>query len=342
MSIADFIQLVTDYTDLTLTRLNEMGLLEEDVSASDITKVITLLKTLKLAKQTSVGPKNGKIPYLSITAEGRSLLGVESAVGGIQSGLVHLLVSRSPDLLALLQALQDHGPLVQPILNLTMNAPRKGSTAYKQAVLAGVAAFRTRFSLLEFPAANVSTGTRNRAVRQPSPKQLLDTVATEALQLHPVHAVKQIDKLVLFGGALGLLWTDTEQLNAVIGIQYVGSAAVADGGAFTPYTPTWEEISSHFVQALLEAQRLREDSTRFTTIDTLRGALGRSLHVSSRVADALICVAREAGERRDAPITVHFEEDEELMYVRGRNPILWRGHAFDFVEVESHAYASNR
>jgi hypothetical protein len=135
--------------------------------------------------------------------------------------------------------------------------------------------------------------------------------------------------------ALGLVWEDLQQANAVVAARSIGSAAVESDGGFAPNVPDWDQAGSRFIDGLIRAHALRADSSGFAPVEALRGTLGSSLQIAPSVTDAFLRKAREEGDRGKAPVQLYFVENEDRMYARDRHPLLWQGHAFDFVEVKS-------
>ena len=110
----------------------------------------------------------------------------------------------------LLSALDSRGPFVRPVLSLTEGAARRGQ-AYTRAIEAGLIAFWTRYRRTD---RTQQTALQSRSTaRPPTAKQLLDDAKTRTSEAHPAGSVKQLDVILPLGLALGLLWTDTEQLN---------------------------------------------------------------------------------------------------------------------------------
>lgn len=316
----------------TFRALNEKGLLEEEVSKKNITGALSLLKSLKLTKQAKVGPKNAQVAKIAATPAGQKTLHAAEAVGGIRVALVSELVKQSTALSTLLHALEQHGPLVLPMLSPIPGAPRKGP-AYKTAIQQGIAKFG------ELPAfrddKHMPTPKGNA-----TPAQMLKESLTLALQKQPAGQIAGVEKIIPVAQELGLLWIDTQQINEVIAAHFVGIAAVAVDGIYIPNTPKWEEIRPRFMEELLHAHYQLADGSGFMTIEALRGALGRALHLSRPVVDAFLRQARDETDRQHASVRLHFEEDEESMYVKGRHPLFWNDYAFDFVAVTPEAEKS--
>lgn len=347
MKLDELVALATAYAEERLTELTSMGLHEEDVSADAVNKAIALLKNLGLLQQRRVTPKpprqpRGKKaaqpapavqmavepPYyaISATADGRAVLSELPAIGGIRVELVRRIVAKSPELTTLLTALDEHGPLIRPVRSLTPLAPTRGAP-YARSVEEGIEEFWSRILRRDPPAPN------GAAARRPAPAKLIETAAKAALSLHPAGVVAQTDKLLPLASALGLVWMDIRQVNEVIGAQYVGSATSRGESGFASRAPSWEGIRDRFVEELVRAHRARNDGTGFATVASLRGAIGRALHIAQPVVDDLMRSARDAGDQGKLPVLVHFEPDEELLYATERQPLFWRQHAYDFVEV---------
>ena len=333
----DLVTLATERATERLTELNAMGMLEEDASSPAVKKIFTLLKSLGFTKEVTTGPRGMRVKRLTVTPDGRAALAEPVATGGARPLLVSRLLAKSSQLTTLLRALHDNGPLVTPERDLAIGAPTRGA-AYTRAMADGLASFRelTGQPASSAPTPPVAPKGRARATA-PTPAQMLTAAKAAALARHPIGNLTQtqLDKAVPTALGLGLLWTDSQRVNEVIAARYVGAAVIPAGASYAPNTPTWAADGPSFVEALLKVQAERADSTGFATITALRGGLGQALHIAPTVADALICEAREAGERHEASVDIHFEPDEELLYVKGRRPLLWLGYAFDFVEVRS-------
>ena len=267
-------------------------------------------------------------PYyqMAVTPLGRSLLTQPVAPGGLRPELVRRIVEQSLDLATLLHALDRTGPLLRPVRSLLPGAPTRGA-AYNRAIEVGIE---------EFWANNV--GRHHPPFTAPNGKpipvgKLVDASATTLLQQHPVGALRQLDKVLAIAGLLGLIWISTQPVNEVIGAIIVGSAAYADNGSFEPNIPSWDAIKSRFLETLFAAHQSCANGSGYAPIGSLRGALGLTLHISAPVADELIRQARETGDRGEQPILLHFEPDEEVSYASERRPLIWKQHAFDYVEV---------
>jgi hypothetical protein len=163
----------------------------------------------------------------------------------------------------------------------------------------------------------------------------------DALMRHAAGKLKSLDTLVSLASAFGLAWEDVEQVNSVVAVRSIGSAAVSFDGTYSPNTLDWNQAGSRFIQALVRAHASRADGSGFATVEALRGALGQSLHIAPSIADALLRKAREEGDRGTVPVQLYFVENEDLMYAKNRRPLLWHDHAFDFIEVRPLAGSSS-
>ena len=328
------ITLATERANERLIELNAMGMLEEDASPNAVKKILTLFKSLGFMKETTAGPKGMKVKRLTVTPDGRAVFTEPTATGGIRPLLVSRLLAKSLQLATLVRVLHDDGPLVTPERDLAIGAPTRGA-AYTRAIADGLARFRELTGQPASAAPAFSTKRGSAKATTPTPAQMLTAARAAALAHHPIGSLTQaqLDKAFPTGLGLGLLWTDSQRVNEVIAARYIGAAVVPAGTGYAPNAPTWATDGPAFTEALLKVQAERADSSGFATITTLRGALGQALHIPPAVADTLICEAREAGERHEAPVDIHFEPDEELLYLKGRRPLLWLGYAFDFVEA---------
>ena len=354
MKLEELTAHVVRYVRDRLTELNSMGLADEDVSDDAITKALTLLQSLDLITKQKITPKPPKPPRLkkgeapppvravipleppyyqmAVTTVGRSLLTQPVATGGLRPALVRRIVERCPDLMTLLEAITKGGTVVRPVRSLQPGAPTRGA-AYNHALEEGIGEFWTKNVGHDLPQ---FTGPNGKPV---AAGKLPDAAAAVVLQRHPAGALKQLDKMLASAGLLGLIWTYTQQVNEVIGAMTVGSAALWDTGSFLPNTPSWDANSSRFLEALVAAHQTCANGSGYAPITALRGALGRALHISAPVADDLIRTAREAGDRGAQAVVLHFEPDEEASYARDRQPLIWKQHAFDNIEVSPRAGA---
>jgi hypothetical protein len=343
----DLIAAVARRADETLTELNAIGLHEESVSMDKVKSAVALMKTLGLLRQRRVTPKplkqtkNGKLveaepavaldaPYteVALTSDGLDVFAHFSAAGGLRPTLMRQIVAKSPELTTLLQALRDQGPIVRPIRSLTVDATTRGA-AYTHAVEEGLEAFWTRFGSAKSPshAEETSVARTNR----PTAAKLIENASTTALKRHPAGTLKQLDKLLALASELGLVWSDTIQINDVIAARLSGSAASVVDGEFAPNAPTWNDIRPRFLEALARAHGARADGTGFVSVEALRGALGHDLRLSAPVIDAFLCQARADGDQGRSTITLHFEPNEDVIYSRERRPLIWNGRAYDQV-----------
>ena len=304
-----------------------MGMSDERISSSQVTKAIALFKALNFAKSSVTGGKNARVQRLTVTPEGRSALSDSPATGGIRVALASRLVAYSPHLTALLSDLEQRGPVMLPILRRRPGAPTRGA-AYTRSVLEGLQQVQEVLGRH-----GTQSAARAEGQRAPSVAKLLADARIAALVQRPGANVKNLDTVVELACALGLAWTDSRPVNDNVAIRTIGSAATRVDEAFTPRTPTWQASRHVFVPALIRAHQTADNGSGFTTIEALRGSLGQALNLAPPVVDALICEAREAGERREVELDMQFEENEDLVYRAGREPLYWRQHAFDFVDV---------
>ena len=312
-----------------LDKLTSMGLRSESASSTKTKGIVTLLKSLKLIKQTTTGPKGAKIAMLQMTPSGRVVLPESPGTGGIRVGLVRQLVAQSSTLSALLGALDEQGPLRRPVLSRQPGSPSRGAP-YVQAIEDGVAQFWSTLLSGTHQTRPLSSGASKR---KPTPAQILAAAQASAFTHHLAGSLPRLDQLVPLAQALGLLWAASDQINSVLATSAIGSAAVKTAEGYAPNTPTWEEIGTIFLNQLVQAHRAHADSTGFASIDAIRGALGKLLHLSPTVVDALLCQARAFGDHGNGPVVLHFEEDEERISDRTRVPLQWQGRLYDFIEV---------
>jgi hypothetical protein len=163
--------------------------------------------------------------------------------------------------------------------------------------------------------------------------QQLKAASAAATGQHPASRIPAFDKAVALAADLGLLWRDVEPINQALGVESIGSAAHPHAGTLIPNVLTWQESAPRFQETLWRVYRHRVDSSGFVTIASVRGGVGRELRLSAPVVDSFLCLTREAGERGDAPVTIEFEPNDDLLYAADRRPLIWRDSAFDFVEV---------
>src|SRR5713101_8931205 len=74
LTATDLAEVASTHAERSLSELNAMGLHEEHVSATQIGRAINLLKSLKLAKPVTVGPKEARVAKLAPTPLGQRLL----------------------------------------------------------------------------------------------------------------------------------------------------------------------------------------------------------------------------------------------------------------------------
>jgi hypothetical protein len=301
--------------------LNSIGLLEEDVASDRVDKAIAALKKLKLATEKKTGPKEAKIPYLHITSNGKPILSANPQSGGIRPQIVQKVLEQDEQLHALLATLFTNGPFSIPIKYLQPDAPTKKKDVDAD-ILKGLENFCGQY------------GNGSYAISGKNAAEKIKTTLAYALTLHPIGSVKGWEKLIDQASALGLIWIRSHPLSRTISVKTFGVAAVqTEQGSYVPFVPDWTEFSSIFVEALIKAHKEVSDSTGFAAIEDIRGAIGENIHLSASIVDDFLCKTRELADTRGIPIRLHFEEDEELFYQKGRNPLIWRKHAFDYVEV---------
>ena len=146
------------------------------------------MKSLKLTKQITAGPKNAKVAKLTATPAGQKALHESEAVGGIRLAVVRELVKQSNDLTDLLRELDQHGPLVLPILVPLPGAPRKGAP-YKAVIPHGIAQF---WELPAFRAGSHVLTTKSTA----TPAQMLKDATALALKMNPVAHINNSEKII--------------------------------------------------------------------------------------------------------------------------------------------------
>lgn len=305
-----------------------MGMREQTVSESSVTKAINLLTALKLAKKTTRGTGETRVITLTPTRDGRDALVEEPVSGAVYLRFAERLSKASGDIANLLDLLASNGPFVQPILHPIAEAPRRGA-AYQSALKEGLHEFQRQM-----------TGTRltpsvsyEPASLKATPAQRLKAAQTWAAQAHPAGTLKQIDKAVAVGVAFGLLWVDVVQINEVIGSQSIGLAATSTAAGYRPNILSWPDDSGAFIPALISAISSRANGSGFATIQDVRGAIGRALQLSPIAVDIVLRQARDAGDRHEIPIELHFEPDEDQLYAQQRDPLIWREEAFEFITV---------
>jgi hypothetical protein len=323
---SDFESLTTEHAESYFEARTAMGCHEETVSPTKISRALTLLKSLQLVKQMAIGPRDARETWIEATPNGEAVLQEQPTAGGLRPLLAEAIVAQSPDLRLVLRAVQEGGPFTQPVLQFQPGAPRRGAT-YSQAVADGIATYQARYD-----------GSRSGhgglpETRRPSAAQLLKSAQTAAGQHHPAGKARSLEALVSLATGLGLLWTDNNQVNSVISARQIGLAARERQQSYSPTVPNWKVNREKYVEALTVAHMERSDSTGFAPIGALRGAMGRTLALSPAAVDYVLVSARDAGDRGEIPISLHFEPNEDLLYSPQRDPLIWRDHAYDFVEA---------
>jgi hypothetical protein len=308
---------------------NIMGMHKQTVSAPAVTKAIGVFTALKLAKKTTKGSGEARATMLTTTAEGREILTDEPIGGALYPRFAECLSSASADISSLLDLLAVHGPLTQPILHLLPEAPRRGA-AYQAAIKEGLLDFRRQATTTIITTPHI---TYEPANPRATPPQRIKAAQAWAAQTHPAGALKQLDKAVAISLAFGLLWVDVAQVNEVIGAKSVGLAAKKTARGYRPNIVSWPGDSGKLIPALISAVSTRANGSGFATIQEVRGALGRKLHLSPAAVDALLREVRDAGDRHEIPIELHFEPDEDQLAAIQRDPLIWREEAFEFITV---------
>jgi|GEM_PF-6800316 len=325
---SDFEALVAELAESYFESRTAMGCHEETVSLTKISRALALLKALQLVKQTTTGPRDARETWIEGAPSGEAVLQEQPAAAGLRPLLAEAIVAQSPDLRMLLRALQEDGPYTQPVLQFQPGAPRRGAS-YSQAMAEGIAAYQARYD-----------GSRNGHAASPETKRLtaaqqLKSAQTAAGQHHPAGKTRSLEALVSLAAGLGFLWIDNNSVNSVISARQIGLASTRRQESYRPAVPEWKVNRGGYVHALTTAHAEHLDATGFTPIGALRGALGRTLALSPAAVDYVLVSAREAGDRGEIPISLHFEPNEDLLYSSERDPLIWRDHAYDFVEVRS-------
>jgi hypothetical protein len=324
--------LIGDYArDFFVTRTS-VGCHEETVAAKKIAQALNLLRTLQSLKQTTSGPKGARAVWLTATPTGDAVLNEQPVAGGLRPHLAQVIVASSPGLQSFLHLLQVHGPFTQPVLHLEPGAPRRGA-AYVQAVADGIAAYQAQAQ--DMDAEHAPTPQRGSAAKKPTAAQLIKSAQLRARQQHLAGGLQSLDTVVSTCLGLGLMWTDLGQINEVLAARQMGSASIAHRDSYAPHVPSWDSSRVRYIDALRTAHAARADATGYTPIGALRGALGRTLALSPAAVDYVLVSARDAGDRGEIPISLHFEPNEDLLYSLERDPLIWRDHAYDFVEVRT-------
>lgn len=323
--VADLQRLALAHADRVFTQLNVIGLAPQEAKPAAVKSAISLINALKLAKQTSSGTRSARIAKISATPLGREILPEGPQAGTIRVRFVGHLVTSSPSLSSLLASLEKRGPLSRPIAHPLPGTPTKGA-AFNRGILEGLTHYYEQEGRAAEPAGPSSA--------RRSPAQELKAVALQATQRHPAGATPSAEKVIALAAELGLLWRDIEPINQSLGVESIGSAATAHDGTLIPRVPLWQSAAAQFQETLWRVYRQRVDSSGLTTIASLRGGIGRALGVSAPVVDAFLCLTREAGERGESSLTLQFEPNDEVLYTRNRQPLIWQDTAFDFIEVQ--------
>src|SRR5262249_8324680 len=137
LQLSDLQHLAAEYAQQVYDKSTLMGLGERQVKHPAINSAMTLLKSLKLVKQTSSGPRNVTVVKVSVTSLGSEILREKPEVGSIRIGLVGLLVDQSSPLRALLHAINEHGPISRPTASPRPGTPRKGA-AFNRSLIEGL------------------------------------------------------------------------------------------------------------------------------------------------------------------------------------------------------------
>jgi hypothetical protein len=328
MTLVELQRLAAEQADHVFTEWSMMGMAEQHANEKSIKAAMSLLKSLKLLKQTNSGSRDARVTSIAPTPLGREILAEKPSVGNIYVGLVGLLVQQSPQLHTLLDLLEKHGPLSRPVASPVPGTPSKG-TSFNRAVLDGLAHYSSQMA----SHMSMSDALPGRATSRQTATQKLKQVATEATQRHPTSVLPSLEKLWLLAADLGVVWKDVKQINQSLGIESIGPATQSHNGTDLPNIPRWEDICKRFTDVLLRVYLERVDSSGFVTIQALRGGIGRELHLSWKVVDCFLGLARDQGDQGQGSLTLQFEPNDDLLYAAGRQPLIWQGTAFDFVEV---------
>ena len=305
-----------------------MGMREEIVSLPAVTKALGVLTAVKLAKKATRGSGEARVALLTPTAQGFEVLREEPVGGVLYPRFAECVSAASGTIRTLLDLLTEHGPLNLPVLQLTPEAPRRGAH-YQIAVKDGLDAFRSQTT----PVAPDLYVPYDLVRPNATPAQRLKAARSWALQAHPAGSLNQLDKAITISLNLGLVWTDLAQVNEVIAAKSIGLAATKGASGYRPHILSWPADSTAFVKALMDAVSERANGSGFATIQEVRGALGRQLQLSPVAVDVLLREARDAGDRHEIPIELHFEPDEDQLYAQQRDPLIWREEAFEFITV---------
>ena len=309
-----------------------MGMREQTVSAPAVKQAIGVFTALKLARKTTKGKGEAKVAMFATTADGFEILAEEPVGGALYPHFAECLSSASADIHNLLNLLSEYGPLTQPILHPIPEAPRRGA-AYQIAIKEGLSDYHRQATTI-ITSLHITYEPTNP---KPTPAQRIKAAQSWAMQAHPVGALKQLEKAVAIGLAFGLLWWILLQVNEVIGIKSIGLAATKTAKGYRPNILSWPSDSDKFIPALISAISTRANGSGFATIQEVRGAIGRKLDLSPVAVDVLLREAREAGDRHEIPLELHFEPDEDQIYAIQRDPLVWREGAFSSLQ-----YCGNR
>ena len=307
---------------------NVMGMREQAVSAAGVTKALGVITALKLAKKTTRGKGETRVTLLTPTTQGFEVLREEPIGGVLYPRFAECLSSANGTIQTLLDLLSEHGSLNLPALQMTPEAPRRGAL-YQIAVKEGLDEFRSQTT----PVAPDLYVPYDLVRPKATPAQRLKAAQSWALQAHPAGTLSQLDKAIAVCLAFGLVWVDVVQVNEVIAAKSVGLAASKTASGYRPNILSWPADSAAFVPALIGAVSKRANGSGFATIQEVRGALGRKLHLSPIAVDVLLREARDAGDRHEIPFELHFEPDEDQLYALKRDPLIWREEAFEFIAV---------
>lgn len=306
---------------------NVMGMCEQAVSAPTVTKAIGVLPALKLARKTTRGKGEARVTIITPTPDGHDVLAEEPVGGVLYPRFAECLSRANADISILLNLLAQHGPFTQPVLHALPEAPRRGA-AYQAAIKEGLDDYRRQAPIINTP--NIAY---EPASPKPTSAQRVKAAQSWAIKAHPVGALKQLDKVVAIGLAFGLLWVDITQINETVGAKAVGLAATKTVRGYRPNILSWPGDSGRFIPALISAVSTRDNGSGFATIQEVRGAIGHKLDLSPVAVDALLREARDAGDRHEIPVELHFEPDEDQLYAVQRDPLVWREGAFEFITV---------
>lgn len=328
ITVPEFERETTKLLRQRFTERNEMGMREQAIAPVAIAKAIGVFTSLKLAKKTSKGKGDARVVTLLPTSDGREVLS-ESPTGHVlYPQFAERLSSAPSDLQRVLELLETHGPFSQPVISVTLDAPRRGA-AHKALGEEGLREYRHQARNL----ASEPTVPYEPTSAKATLAQQVKMAQAWAAQAHPAGRLKQLDKAVAIGLAFGLLWVDVAQVNEVIGAKTVGLASTRTALGYRPNILRWPDDSDAFTQALVTAIVTRSNGSGFATVREVRGAVGRKLNLSPSAVDALLRETRDAGDRHEIPIELHFEPDEDQLYASQRDPLVWRHEAFEFITL---------